>query len=118
MNQLGLFTAAPIPTLSRAGELEEQARAYLSDHPEVWRLFCAYTLELIRAGRGHYGAKAIVERIRWHHATHYAEADEPKINNNFTAVFARLFAAAYPEHAAFFRTRERASERKPRRKVA
>lgn len=93
---------------SRGDQIERAARAFVEKEPEVWRLFCRYTFRLIKANREHYGAKSVFERIRWHTAVR--GEDDFKLNNNYTAVFARWFHRAYPEHDGFFRTRERASE--------
>jgi len=73
-------------------------------NPEVWRLFVRFTFQVIRSGRRHYGAKAVFERIRWHVALETTEVDF-KLNNNFTAYYARKFHEEYPEHAGFFHTR-------------
>lgn len=39
---------------------------WISQNPEVWRLFCHYTHQLIAAGHRHGSADAVVHRIRWH----------------------------------------------------
>ena len=81
--------------------------AFLTAHkesPEVWRYFEKFALEAIASGREHYGAKGIMERVRWH--TEIEHGVDFKCNNNFTAYYARIFAAKYPEHAGFFEFRE------------
>lgn len=110
-DQLDIFEhRAPVRT-SRADELDEEAADFLRDHPDVWALFVRYAFQLIATGRSHGGAKAIVERIRWDHATS-AHGGEPVLNNSHTASFARIFAATFPERADFFRFRERTSARR------
>jgi hypothetical protein len=94
--------------LSRHDEIRDACNAFHVKHPEVWRLFCQFALEMRDSGRSHYGAKAVMERVRW-------ETDSGgrhpalKINNNFAAFYARRFAKVYPELAEFFRTREQTS---------
>lgn len=106
--QLALLEGVREPSVpTRASELDEQARAYLRDNPEFWRLFRRYVLQLVEAGKTRYSADAVVHRIRWHAAI---RGGEPfKCNNNHVACFARIWNATYPEHA-IFQTRERSSE--------
>lgn len=100
----------PIPPgESRAEEIDRRAREFVEANPEVWRLYCKYALELISRGWSHYSSDAVVHRIRWHHAIETTDRDF-KINDHYTAPFARMFHRAYPEHAGFFRLRERPSE--------
>src|SRR5690242_695575 len=49
----------------RGGTLDERFRAYHRQHPEVYRLFKSFALQLWTAGRRRAGAKQIFERIRW-----------------------------------------------------
>ena len=115
--QLGLFEERPIPVerpSSRGDEIEAAARRFVKLNPDVWQLFLRFTFELIGAGREHYSSDAVLHRIRWYTAVE-TSGDEFKVNNNFSAVFARWFHDAYPERAGFFRTRARTSStRRPR----
>lgn len=85
---------------------ELQAQAFHRKHPEVWALFCQFTREKIARGARRIGAKAVWERIRWETGAGDNEG-APKLNNNFTASYARWFQAMYPQHAGVFRTRGR-----------
>lgn len=78
-------------------------------HPEIYREFCRMVRELRAAGHGHYSAKAIIEVIRFHTDVNrgYEQRGEFKINNNFTALYARKWQAEHPEAASFFATRQR-----------
>ncbi len=110
---------------TRFEQLEAQAQAFHRAHPDVWRHFCAFTFELIERGFKHYSAQhGIFARIRWEvdMATPAGSATF-KINNNFSAWYARWFMAAYPQFDGFFRVREQTSrhvvaaereERRPR----
>ena len=99
---------------TRYEEILEQARAYHKKHPEVWDLFCRFTLIQIKKGFKHYGAHAIFQRIRW-------ETDKPnvdglsefKIANNHFPFYARAFMKKYPEHKGFFRIRRQFSADRP-----
>lgn len=97
---------------TRADELNEAFEAYDEAHPEVRDLFRRYTLQAIRAGRTHYSANAIFERIRWHYEVDRGE-DDWKLNNNFRALYARQFMRDHPQYEGFFRTRTRRSEAQP-----
>lgn len=76
----------------------------ISQNTEVWGAFQRYAIEAAGAGRKHYGAKAIMERVRWH--CEVEKRGEFKINNNYTAYFARLFAAKWPEYPHLFSFRQ------------
>jgi hypothetical protein len=113
-DQLALFELRTPVRTTRADEMDEQAHAFVVDHPDVWRLFCRFAFDLVASGRPHGGAKAIWERIRWEYATsaHTARDVDHALNNNLVAPIARIFAATYPERASFFRFRERTSARR------
>jgi len=80
-------------------------KAYDAKNPEIWPTFKDLTLILINKGIEHYGAKAIFEAIRFHKAMKHGVNDF-KLNNNFTAEYAREFMRLYPEHAGFFEVRQ------------
>lgn len=80
-------------------------KAYDRKHPQVWGEFRRLTFQLIRRGFKHYGAKAILEAMRFHTAIQTGES--PKLNNNHTAYYARKFMRRYPAHDGFFEIRER-----------
>lgn len=73
----------------------------------VYEAFKRRALQLIDKGRRRYGAKRIVEEIRYdttlQHAPEYA--DGYKVNNNMTSLYARRFMEEHPEHDGFFKTR-------------
>lgn len=77
-----------------------------SMHPEIWIEFARLTLSLIANGRTHYGAKAIMEVVRFN--TSIRGSGEFKVNNNHTAFYARVWCLTYPEYETFFETRDRA----------
>lgn len=97
---------APIMNVADRGRYYDEAFSFLCAHPDVWALFVRYAFNLIEVGREHGGAKAIVERIRWEHATS-AHGGEPVLNNSHVTSFAQIFEATYPSHEGFFRRRER-----------
>jgi hypothetical protein len=83
--------------------------AWLADNPAVWVLFEKFAFEAVGTGRSHYSADAICHRIRWHCDIETRSNDGFKLNNNHVAFLARRFMRKHPEHADFFRLRERRS---------
>ena len=89
-------------------------RTYHQLHPEIFQLFAKYAYEMRKTGRKRYSAKTIMERIRWH-----CDVSNPgedwSINNDWTAMYARLLVHKIPEFEGFFEFRtckglKRASE--------
>jgi len=95
---------------SRHDQLRDQVKAFHRQHPMVWRLFCQFTEELIYRGFEHYSAKGVFERIRWETAEADSGLNEFKLNNNYSAFYARAFMRCYPEHDGFFHIRQQISK--------
>ena len=96
---------------TRYEEIEEAAIQFHKENPKVWEYFVRFTSEVIGRGFNNYSAKGVFERIRWE----TDQADDEgrstfKINNNFSALYARWFMDIYPEHLGFFRLRSQPSE--------
>ncbi len=71
-------------------------------NPKIYELFKRYSYELINAGREFYGAKSIMERIRWHVAVETV-GDIFKISNSVTSCYPRLLIIEDPVFEGFFR---------------
>jgi len=69
---------------------------YHQENPQVFKLFVTFARQLKTAGREYYGAKAIMERIRWHVSVE-TRGEDFKIGNNHTSCYARLLCVVYPE---------------------
>ena len=96
--------------ITREDEMREQVKAFHKAHPEVWDLFVRFTFEMIGKGYKNYSAQhGIFARIRWEKDAGGDGSEIFKINNNYSAFYARRFMAAYPEHEGFFRTRKQTS---------
>lgn len=80
---------------------DERFADFHKAHPEVYGLFKFFAIELLGAGRNRGGARAIVERIRWHHATNSSDG-EFKINNGFIPRLARKLALEDSRFETFF----------------
>lgn len=90
-----------------AGVPSDTAKQFLDWHqqnPQVWAEFEKLALRLIQAGRKKFGAKAIVEVVRFNRTI--ATKTDFKINNNYAPYYARIFVIKYPLHSDFFEQRE------------
>jgi len=87
-----------------ADDLKRKWWEYHKENPQVWELFEYYTLQVINKGYKNYGAKGVMERIRWHTEIE-TTGDRFKISNNHTAYYARFFHYKYPQYDGFFRTK-------------
>lgn len=85
-------------------ELDAAFREYDARNPHVYAAFRERARMLLSAGRRHYGAKGIMEAVRFHLAV--SGDDGFKINNNFTSRYARKLAEEDDRFAGFFEFRE------------
>lgn len=85
--------------------LQERFDKFIEEHPEAWEQFVKRTNQIIARGITHYSAKAIIEILRFHSLVDGRDKEPWKINNDYTAYFARKWQQEYPEHADFFETR-------------
>ncbi len=92
-------------SLFDSATIDARFREFDRAHPDVWRLFRQFALELLQAGREHYSADAILHRIRWHFATSGKCHDGFKMNNNFSSRYARKLAAEDERFRGFFEFR-------------
>lgn len=74
-------------------------------NPQGWDLFVRFANEAIAAGRSRFSAGTIVDRIRWYTNVEMKAVDEYKINNDWSACYARLFIRMYPQHKKLFALR-------------
>ena len=96
--------------ITRYDELHKKVVRYHQEYPEVWDMFVKLTFELISRGFKHYSAQhGIFAKIRWESDLKYGEGNF-KINNNYSAFYARAFMEKHPEHGGFFRLREQTSK--------
>jgi hypothetical protein len=95
--------------MTRHDEMRSDVRAFHKAHPEVYTLFVHFTEMKIGQGFEHYGAKAIMERVRWE--SEAGAGYQPfKINNNFAAFYARAYENKFPHHKGFFHKRAQKSK--------
>lgn len=76
------------------------------EHPQIYQKFEEIALVLIRKGWKRFGAKAIVEKIRWEERVEKVGGIDFYINNDFVSRMARMFSMKYPQHSEFFQQRK------------
>ncbi len=84
---------------------DSRFEAFDQAHPEVYGLFQFFAEQLLASGRTKGGARAIVERMRWHHTTSSTDG-EFKLNNMFIPRYARKLALEDERFETFFEFRE------------
>jgi hypothetical protein len=77
---------------------------YHRANPQVYTAFRRLALRLLNQGVKHYGAKAIMEVVRFQ-TTVRGTGDAFKINNNYTSRYARMLMAKDERFAGFFELR-------------
>jgi hypothetical protein len=70
-------------------------------YDELWKLAC----DLHARGHRHYSMKGLFEVLRWHRAMKTTDEDF-KLNNNYTAYYARLIMENDDRLEGFFRLRD------------
>ena len=117
MSQLDLTFQAPAIRHPEGVSLSQLRKpdAFIIFHqlnPEVFELLLRLAREMKRDGWAHGSMKLLFERIRWLHAIQ-TRGDVYKLNNNYTAFYARTLMAAAPELDGFFRLREQGDSWEP-----
>lgn len=98
---------------TRADQIRERFLRFHREHPEVWRLFCVYA-DAMRAKRPRYSADAILHRVRWEIALRATDGSF-KINDHYSAYYARMYIATHPGSHGFFAFRlRRSAHERPR----
>lgn len=84
-----------------------QFEQFHNDHPWVYHRLKDLALAIKQTGRDHYGMKALFEVLRFEHAMESNKLDGFKLNNNYTALYARKLGQEVPQLEHFFKYRER-----------
>jgi hypothetical protein len=87
------------------GRITRKFREFHEANPEVYAKLVDLAVQLKHRGRKSYGMKSLFEVMRWHRAM-TTTGSEFKLNNNYTALYARLIMHNEPRLEGFFRTRE------------
>lgn len=73
-------------------------------NPRIYELFKRFAFQAAGAGRKHFGARLIAERIRWEVMIETTGGDF-KLNDHFTPFYVRKFLADHPDYREFFELR-------------
>ena len=85
--------------------ISERFDAFHNENPHVYEQLRVLALGLVRRGRTRIGIGMLFEVLRWQRMI--ATTGEPyKLNNDYRSRYARMLAAAEPELADAFETRE------------
>jgi len=82
------------------------------DNPEIYRLFKQYAFHMIKSRKmKKISSKLIINRIRWEvYVETYRDPRDFKINDAFTAHYARLFIHDHPGYEDFLELRKLRSD--------
>lgn len=109
--QLSLFDiGTPVePDYDDCQTIEERFAAFHGRNPQVYGALRQMALEAKRRGNRQWGMKGLFEVLRWQHAM-ATEGDPFRLNNNYTALYARLLMDQEPELTGFFELRRRTAD--------
>lgn len=91
---------------SRRATCEERFDRFLGQHPEIYQEFKRLAHQLLARGIRRYGAKAIMEVIRYSCAISLDEQETFRIDNNYTSMVARKLIEEDSRFNGFFETRK------------
>jgi hypothetical protein len=108
VTQLGLDLAAPARTRRAAPRrtIADRFAAFHAANPDVYAELVRLARYARAAGRQRVGMKELWEVARWHLRLR-TRADGYALNNDFTALYARLIQDQEPDLAGLFETRRR-----------
>lgn len=84
--------------------LREHFESFHRENPHVYGRLVEMAREAKRRGIEKWGMKRLFEVIRWEHAIR-TRGECVKLNNNYTAFYARRVMADHPDLDGFFETR-------------
>lgn len=90
-----------------ADQIQRDFEVFHRAHPEVFRLFSRFANQMLTARFKHGSAALIFERIRWETGVVMMDTESVKLNNNYRALYARLWEKNNPDHKGFFLKRKR-----------
>lgn len=97
-------TQAP-ETLPKDATVAQRAEAFHKKNPHVYLAIVSLCRRLRARGFATFGMKMVAEQLRWQYAMK-TRGDQFKINNSYTAWYARRVMENEPDLADFFETRE------------
>lgn len=97
------------PAEGRPLTTEERFLDFHRAHPEVYDELVKLATKAKKRGRRKWGVKALFEVLRWQRefTDLPSDVEDFKLNNNYTAHYARLIMSREPFLATYFETREK-----------
>lgn len=93
--------------------IREAFVAFHALNPHVYQRFKDIVFRLIERGRKRYSSKTILCVVRFQRDMETQSDEEYRINDAFTAEYARLFIVDFPQHKDFFEFRELRRHERP-----
>lgn len=102
--------ASPWPypkwTKNTQNSIQAGFEKFHKENPDVYKKLVDLAFLAKANGHQHLGIKTLFERLRWYYTVE-TKGNEPfKLNNNWTAYYARMIMQREPSLTGFFRTRE------------
>ncbi len=85
--------------------IEEAFNIFHKDNPHIYQKFAEQCFLAVNKGKKKTSAKMIINVIRWHSYLETNTDDEYRINDAFSAHYARKFIEDYPQHNELFELR-------------
>ena len=97
-------------TRNYSERVTEYANEWLPQNRDLYHEFESAAKRIIATGRETYGARCILENVRYNRAIREKGPTDFKINNNTVGLLSRHFSIANPEHDGFFKERKMVGE--------
>lgn len=82
----------------------EDFEKFHSENPSIYKMFIMFSKEAA-VRNSHYSARGVFHRIRWETSVN-SDDRQFKLNDIWTAYYARKFMEDFPEYEGFFRLRK------------
>ena len=90
------------------GHLEKEFWRFHGDHPEVYYYLVKFAREWVDRGHSYCGIAMLFARVRWEMGI--VSDEDPKVNNNHRAFYARLMMEREPDLTGMFRLRQQRTQ--------
>ena len=90
----------------RPQSIDERFAAWHRQNPHVYQALRALSLDTRRVGVKRWSVDAAMHIVRWRYRLQ-TQGDEFRINNSFSALYARMLMEREPELSGFFELRKR-----------
>ena len=93
------------PSLPPEGTIQDRFEAFHAAHPEVYAGLVRLARQLRARGRRRWSIDALFHVLRWEWTFSQDDAEDFKLNNNYTSRYARLIREQEPELSDLFEVR-------------